>query len=179
MRATLAFGLAALTMAACGSDVNGNGETGGGAGGNGGGGNGGGTTDGVDIGPVFNKGPDVPLGPVPVDSSDVSSVAVRNGGDEPRAISGVSIEANSAGEFEVVEDGCAGVELAPGEECAVQVQFAPVEEGARAAKLLISGPTDSWDATLKAEGQVQRELETEGGGEAEGFEEQPAEEPGG
>jgi hypothetical protein len=59
------------------------------------------------------------------------TVTVTNTGDEPLLVGTVKIHAGdlaSIGDFLLAEEECAGVSLAPGASCTVQVRFAPAHE---------------------------------------------------
>jgi hypothetical protein len=53
-------------------------------------------------------------------------------------ISGVSLAGVNPGDFAVASDGCTGITLTPGQTCNVVVNFAPLQTGARSARLRIN-----------------------------------------
>ncbi|MDX1502934.1 MAG: choice-of-anchor D domain-containing protein, partial [Thermoanaerobaculia bacterium] len=66
-------------------------------------------------------------------------VTVTNGGELPMRVVGAALAGPEAADFALVEDGCSGVERAPGESCEVAVRFAPTAVGLRRGTLELDG----------------------------------------
>ena len=83
-------------------------------------------------------------------SSATQTVTLSNAGDAPLRLAGDSLE----GEFRVARDGCGSATLAPGQECSLDIAFAPASGGAKAASLRIdsSSPTSPDRIALSGNG---------------------------
>lgn len=76
--------------------------------------------------------------------------SVQNGGDYPTGPLVVSNE--NAGEFEIVEDGCAGQELGGQATCQVSIRFRPAAAGDRAGLISVTNPETSQAVALVVTG---------------------------
>jgi hypothetical protein len=78
----------------------------------------------------------VEFGNQPVgEMSDARSAIVTNTGTGDLVMGQAVLAGSGAGEFALVFDGCSGVSVAPGEGCAVDLAFAPIEGGPVSAAL--------------------------------------------
>jgi len=68
------------------------------------------------------------------------SVRVENGGSATLELSGVTLVSEGVAAYELVDDGCAGAELAGGEGCEAQVLFRPDAAGVRSGRLEVFAP---------------------------------------
>ncbi len=70
-------------------------------------------------------------------------VTVTNTGNQPLAISSVAIQGGNAGQFSVQANTCtAGIQLAPGGNCALTVVFAPTATGSLSTNLYVDDNSD-------------------------------------
>lgn len=91
----------------------------------------------------------VDFGGVPVGTASSShTVFFTNNNRGTRDASAASVSGSNAGDFGIVDDGCAGAVLATGDSCAVTLQFGPLNLGKETATLDVqdsfdSSPTDN------------------------------------
>src|SRR5262249_10075606 len=74
-------------------------------------------------------------------SSGAQTVTIGNLGDAPMNLGEVEVNGEDASDFELGADTCTANTVEPGEECTVEVSFAPSETGPRAASLGFGGDT--------------------------------------
>jgi hypothetical protein len=72
-------------------------------------------------------------------SGSEQELNLGNGGERRLGIEGFSFVGAAAADFAVVEEGCIGRELEPGQTCAVRVRYRPTAAGERLAQLEIAG----------------------------------------
>lgn len=75
--------------------------------------------------------------PTPVGGAGLAPVAVSNAGAFPARVGPAALAGDRAGEFEIVEDGCSGTEIATGERCVMVVAFHPDGVGDRTGRLVV------------------------------------------
>lgn len=80
------------------------------------------------------------------------SFAVRNDGEAPLDLGGVSIVGAELDQFALAGDECTGTTLAPGGDCMVRVRFAPDSAGAKAATLRVGSDAGAFTAALGGTG---------------------------
>ncbi len=72
-------------------------------------------------------------------AGEPQSVSVSNAGSAPLELAWVAVAAGDAGDFELLEGGCAvGATLEPGAACSVRVRFAPESGGPHSAALVVA-----------------------------------------
>jgi HYDIN/CFA65/VesB family protein len=72
----------------------------------------------------------------------VREVAISNTGNMPGGMFIAVIAGGAIGSFQIIDENCTGVELAPAATCTVQVRFQPVSEGVKKATLGLFGEND-------------------------------------
>lgn len=80
------------------------------------------------------------------------SLAVRNDGDAPLYVDGVTIQGPDAGDFSVVYDQCRQGAVMSGDSCLIGVRFTPSALGARAASLVVAGDMTSGSSSTALSG---------------------------
>lgn len=84
--------------------------------------------------------------------SAARAFAVRNEGEAPLDLDGVSITGADLDQFTLAGDECTGATLAPAAECLVRVRFAPDGSGAKAATLRVGSDAGAFTAALAGKG---------------------------
>jgi hypothetical protein len=69
-------------------------------------------------------------------------IAISNTGNMPGGMFIAVIAGGAIGSFQIVDENCTGVELAPAATCTVQVRFQPTSEGVKKATLGLFGEND-------------------------------------
>ena len=82
--------------------------------------------------------------------SAAQDFTVENTGDAPLQVDGATLVGAEAGQFELDEESCDGIELAPDETCQLSVTFAPTAGGAHTAGIEIQS-----DAATTIRGEVE------------------------
>jgi Abnormal spindle-like microcephaly-assoc'd, ASPM-SPD-2-Hydin len=83
------------------------------------------------------------FGVVPVGSAGATrEIAVTNTGNMPGGVFIAVIAGGAIGSFQLLDENCTGVELAPGATCTLQVRFQPVSEGVKKAMLGLFGDNE-------------------------------------
>ncbi len=80
------------------------------------------------------------------------SFVLRNEGAGPLEVAAASIVGTDPDQFALAGDGCTDATLAPGEQCAVRVRFAPDSVGAKSARLRIATAGGQLSADLSGLG---------------------------
>lgn len=91
----------------------------------------------------------------PGSRSPAHEFTLRNDGAAPFAVDRVAIAGADVDQFALSGDECSGAALAPGEQCAVRVRFAPDSAGAKHATLRLIGPSGTLTAALAGAGAAQ------------------------
>ena len=86
-----------------------------------------------------------------------ANMTIGNRGSASLEIDQVLVAGRNAGDFSRGQDDCTGKELQPGGTCQVTVLFAPVESGARAARVDVTTDFESARASLGLRGSGRRE----------------------
>lgn len=95
----------------------------------------------------------VDFGPVPVGGlGEPEPLTLGNRGSAPFTVEGMAVRGAAGSEFALGQDRCTGETLEPGEECTVQVAFAPTAEGEREATLQFRSAEALPDGTLPSVG---------------------------
>lgn len=79
------------------------------------------------------------LGTVRVTTSQTGTVAIASSGTCATRSLTLSLTGTNAGEFAIASSSCAGMMLAPGDSCTIDVRFEPTTMGAKSASLMVDG----------------------------------------
>jgi hypothetical protein len=82
------------------------------------------------------------FGAVKVGSATTREVQVTNTGNMPGGMFIAVIAGGAIGSFQILDENCTGVELAPAATCMVQVRFQPLSEGVKKATLGLFGESE-------------------------------------
>jgi hypothetical protein len=96
----------------------------------------------LDFGPVLTG-----VGPGPV-----REVELLNDGGAPLNAGTASIGGAQAADFQIVDDGCSGQRLDPGEVCAIGIRFTPGAAGAREATVTVPGDAPAGATSVDLDG---------------------------
>jgi hypothetical protein len=77
----------------------------------------------------------------------IDTVTVTNTGGQPVRLSS---ETSSNGIFSLPSDTCSGASLAPGQSCAISLQFCPGAPGAATSTLTVTGTTGTLPVSVSA-----------------------------
>lgn len=72
----------------------------------------------------------------------IREITIANTGNMPGGMFIAVIAGGAIGSFQIIDENCTGVELAPAATCTVQVRFQPVSEGVKKATLGLFGEND-------------------------------------
>ena len=72
----------------------------------------------------------------------IREITIANTGKMPGGMFIAVIAGGAIGSFQIIDENCTGVELAPAATCTVQVRFQPVSEGVKKATLGLFGEND-------------------------------------
>jgi hypothetical protein len=72
----------------------------------------------------------------------IREITISNTGNMPGGMFIAVIAGGAIGSFQIIDENCTGVELAPAATCTVQVRFQPVSEGVKKATLGLFGEND-------------------------------------
>jgi hypothetical protein len=82
------------------------------------------------------------FGAVKVGSTMTREVQIANTGNMPGGMFIAVIAGGAIGSFQILDENCTGVELAPAATCMVQVRFQPISEGVKKATLGLFGESE-------------------------------------
>jgi len=77
---------------------------------------------------------------------------IRNDGAQPLGLASVALVGADLDQFGLAGDECSRTVLAPGDECTIQIRFAPSEEGAKSARLRVGSDAGPIVAALSGSG---------------------------
>ena len=86
-----------------------------------------------------------------------AEMTIGNRGSAGLSVREVVVAGRNARDFSASRDACTGKELGPGDTCQVTITFAPVEPGARAARVDVTTDFESARASLGLRGSGRRE----------------------
>lgn len=84
--------------------------------------------------------------------SSARNFVVANDGSTPVALGSAAIVGANLDQFLLAGDECAGVTLAPGQECLVRIRFAPATVGAKTATLRVASDAGAFTSSLSGLG---------------------------